>query len=175
MKLINASKTIYGQEVHVNTDGVRIGAEPGTGIVLIILGLTIAFLFVHPGLSIATFILGIVFAGINQSKQGDGFDKRKHYKWDEIEKFELVSSDIVSSKSGLGTVGGAVAGGFVFGGAGAIVGGMASGNNAKLHQTIAVKFKDGEWFVATLDNPALKDREFGLIQSKSMCNQDCPI
>ena len=76
----------------------------------------------------------------------------REYPDSAVTNFKDMSAEAqhVSSKGGAGTLGGAAVGGLVFGGIGAIVGGMAGGNNTKTFgkDEFAFQFDDGTWLVA---------------------------
>ena len=132
---------------------------------------------------------------ITQSNQKDyiGRDFSFHLKKDKIiighkilgmgKKFEISCNDVkefkvldensksINETSGLKKTGGAVVGGLLTGGVGAIIGAMVSGNKTRkdLKINIGFKLKNKDWFVATLqtDNKdSLTGRIFnGVIES----------
>lgn len=85
------------------------------------------------------------------------------------------------TKSMLGTVGGAAVGGLLTGGIGAIVGGMASGNNVEKSSLtrIGIKFDEGTWAVIEVDtssstmvgrlNKGTVEAVFKKFSSKTIC------
>ena len=114
---------------------------------------------------------------ITQSNQKDyiGRDFSFHLKKDKIiighkilgmgKKFEISCNDVkefkildensksINETSGLKKTGGAVVGGLLTGGVGAIIGAMVSGNKTRkdLKINIGFKLKNKDWFVTTLD------------------------
>ena len=140
---------------------------------------------------------------ITQSNQKDyiGRDFSFHLKKDKIiighkilgmgKKFEISCNDVkefkildensksINETSGLKKTGGAVVGGLLTGGVGAIIGAMVSGNKTRkdLKINIGFKLKNKDWFVATLDvdnKDSLTGRIFnGVIESliKRFANQ----
>ena len=114
---------------------------------------------------------------ITQSNQKDyiGRDFSFHLKKDKIiighkilgmgKKFEISCNDVkefkvldensksINETSGLKKTGGAVVGGLLTGGVGAIIGAMVSGNKTRkdLKINLGFKLKNKDWFVATLE------------------------
>ena len=114
---------------------------------------------------------------ITQSNQKDyiGRDFLFHLKKDKIvignkilgmgKKFEISCNDVkefkvldenskpIKESSALKKTGGAVVGGLLTGGVGAIIGAMVSGNKTRkdLKINIGFKLKNKDWFVTTLD------------------------
>ena len=77
------------------------------------------------------------------------------YAGNEVTKFTEISSESIqeSSKSTLGTLGGAAIGGALFGGAGAVVGGLSSGNKSENKSTgrYGIEFANDDWVVIEVD------------------------
>ena len=73
---------------------------------------------------------------------------------DEVIEFKVLDEDSkpIQETSSLGKAGGAVVGGLLTGGAGAIVGAMISGNKTKkdIRINLGFKLKNKDWFVLTL-------------------------
>ena len=114
---------------------------------------------------------------ITQSNQKDyiGRDFSFHLKKDKIiighkvlgmgKKFEISCNDVkefkvldensnpIKETSGLKKTGGAIVGGFLTGGVGAIIGAMVTGNKTRkdLKINLGFKLKNKDWFVATLE------------------------
>jgi len=88
-----------------------------------------------------------------------GFFKNKvefEYPLSEITNFKEVDEQYIetSVKKGLGTVAGGAAGGLIAGGAGAVVGGLASGNktNKTTKVKYAMEFNKTDWIIFEVDN-----------------------
>ena len=109
---------------------------------------------------------------ITQSNKKDyiGRDFLFHLKKDQIiignkilgmgKKFEISCNDVkdensksIKETSGLKKTGGAIVGGFLTGGVGAIIGAMVTGNKTRkdLKINLGFKLKNKDWFVATLE------------------------
>ena len=114
---------------------------------------------------------------ITQSNKKDyiGRDFLFHFKRDQIiiggtflgmgKKFEISCNDVkefkvldensksIKETSGLKKTGGAVVGGLLTGGVGAIIGAMVSGNKTRkdLKINLGFKLKNKDWFIATLE------------------------
>ena len=73
---------------------------------------------------------------------------------DDVIEFKVLDEDSkpIQETSSLGKAGGAVVGGLLTGGAGAIVGAMISGNKTKkdIKINLGFKLKNKDWFVLTL-------------------------
>ena len=73
------------------------------------------------------------------------------YLINEIKEVKVIDNETMSSfkKNGASTLTGAAVGGLLFGGAGAVVGSIASGNKNLKEQIVrvGVKFEDGNWVV----------------------------
>jgi len=73
---------------------------------------------------------------------------------DDVIEFKVLDEDSkpIQETSALGKAGGAVVGGLLTGGAGAIVGAMISGNKTKkdIKINLGFKLKNKDWFVLTL-------------------------
>ena len=78
-----------------------------------------------------------------------------HIPCKDIKGFKILDekSTAASKKTKTGTVGGALLGGFLTGGVGAVVGAMAGGNDIQkdLKINMGFKCKSKEWFVGTLN------------------------
>jgi len=73
-----------------------------------------------------------------------------------IKTIKPIDDNKMIHKGAVGTLGGAAAGGVLFGGAGAVVGALASGNKKILNfSTFGIEFEDGEWVVAEFDNETM--------------------
>lgn len=88
-----------------------------------------------------------------------GFFKNKvefEYPLSEVTNFKEIDEQYkeTSVKKGLGTVAGGAAGGFIAGGAGAVVGGLASGNktNKTTKVKYAMEFNKTDWIIFEVDN-----------------------
>ena len=94
---------------------------------------------------------------INLKKQG--FFKNKiimSYNATDVKKFKVLNPNVqkVGTKGTVGTVAGAAVGGILTGGVGAIVGGMAGGNQIETTSTTdcAFEMNDGNWVVIHFSN-----------------------
>jgi hypothetical protein len=83
------------------------------------------------------------------------------YSINDVKNFKVIDPNVqqVGTKGALGTIGGAAVGGLLTGGIGAIVGGLAGGNNIETFSTtdVALEFNDGNWIVVHFDNTNDKD------------------
>jgi hypothetical protein len=84
-----------------------------------------------------------------------GMGKKYEIPCDDVIEFKVLDEDSkpIQETSALGKAGGAVVGGLLTGGAGAIVGAMISGNKTKKNLKINLGFKleNKDWFILTLD------------------------
>ena len=84
-----------------------------------------------------------------------GMGKKYEIPCDDVIEFKVLDEDSkpIQETSALGKAGGAVVGGLLTGGAGAIVGAMISGNKTKKDFKINLGFKleNKDWFILTLD------------------------
>tara|TARA_B110000211_G_scaffold196471_1_gene225520 strand:+ start:39 stop:488 length:450 start_codon:yes stop_codon:yes gene_type:complete len=84
-----------------------------------------------------------------------GLGKKLEIPCDDVIEFKVLDeeSKAIQETSSLGKAGGAVVGGLLTGGAGAIVGAMISGNKTKKDFKINLGFKleNKDWFILTLD------------------------
>jgi hypothetical protein len=84
-----------------------------------------------------------------------GLGKQLEIPCDDVIEFKVLDEDSkpIQETSALGKAGGAVVGGLLTGGAGAIVGAMISGNKTKKNLKINLGFKleNKDWFILTLD------------------------
>ena len=84
-----------------------------------------------------------------------GMGKKYEISCDDVIEFKVLDeeSKAIQETSSLGKAGGAVVGGLLTGGAGAIVGAMISGNKTKKDFKINLGFKleNKDWFILTLD------------------------
>ena len=83
-----------------------------------------------------------------------GMGKKYEIPCDDVIEFKVLDEDSkpIQETSALGKAGGAVVGGLLTGGAGAIVGAMISGNKTKkdIKINLGFKLKNKDWFVLTL-------------------------
>ena len=83
-----------------------------------------------------------------------GLGKQLEIPCDDVIEFKVLDEDSkpIQETSSLGKAGGAVVGGLLTGGAGAIVGAMISGNKTKkdIKINLGFKLKNKDWFVLTL-------------------------
>jgi hypothetical protein len=95
--------------------------------------------------SLAGFILYAISGRQQDQKSG------VKYSLDEIQEVKILDTDMAMSyqKSGASSVAGALVGGALLGGAGAVVGSVAAGNKTHKEQVvrIGVKFHDSNWVV----------------------------
>ena len=84
-----------------------------------------------------------------------GLGKQLEIPCDDVIEFKVLDEDSkpIQETSALGKAGGAVVGGLLTGGAGAIVGAMISGNKTKkkLKINLGFKLENKDWFILTLD------------------------
>ena len=83
-----------------------------------------------------------------------GLGKKLEIPCDDVIEFKVLDEESkpIQETSSLGKAGGAVVGGLLTGGAGAIVGAMISGNKTKkdIRINLGFKLKNKDWFVLTL-------------------------
>jgi hypothetical protein len=95
------------------------------------------------------------------------------YSIDEVVNFKVMDPNITQEKTkrAAGTIGGAIVGGVLTGGVGAIVGAMACGNSIKVSSTtdVALEFNDGNWIIIHFDNTN-KKQMIGRLQSMIIDN-----
>lgn len=95
--------------------------------------------------SVGLFIFFSIFDRRNDEAEGI------KYPISQISEVKVLDNETIASyaKSGSSSLAGAAAGGVLFGGAGAIVGSIASGNTQLREQTVrvGVKFADANWVV----------------------------
>ena len=84
-----------------------------------------------------------------------GMGKKYEIPCDDVIEFKVLDEDSkpIQETSALGKAGGAVVGGLLTGGVGAIVGAMISGNKTKkdLKINLGFKLENKDWFILTLD------------------------
>lgn len=84
-----------------------------------------------------------------------GIGKNFEISCKEVSEFKILdeNSKSIKTTSALKKTGGAVVGGLLTGGVGAIIGAMVSGNKTKkdLKINLGFKLKNKDWFIATLD------------------------
>lgn len=84
-----------------------------------------------------------------------GIGKNFEITCDDVKEFKVLdkNSNALKSTSAMKKAGGAVVGGLLTGGVGAIIGALISGNNTKKNLKINLGFKltNKDWFIATLD------------------------
>ena len=83
-----------------------------------------------------------------------GIGKKYEISCEDIIEFKVLdeNSKLIQESSAMKKAGGAVVGGLLTGGAGAIIGAMISGNKTKkdLKINLGFKLKNNDWFIATL-------------------------
>ena len=98
----------------------------------------------------ASFSVGL-FIFFSISDRGNNEADGIKYPISQISEVKILDNDTIASyaKSGSSSLAGAAVGGVLFGGAGAIVGSIASGNTQLKEQTVrvGVKFADANWVV----------------------------
>lgn len=102
--------------------------------------------FVASGVVLAVIFFMVVIKGRSEDESGG----IKYFLKDILEVKVLDNDTMTSfSKSGASTLAGAAAGGILLGGAGAVVGSIASGNKQLKEQIVrvGVKFEDTNWVV----------------------------
>ena len=84
-----------------------------------------------------------------------GIGKNFEIACDDVKEFKVLdeNSKALKTTSAMKKAGGAVVGGLLTGGVGAIIGALISGNNTKknLKINLGFKLKNKDWFIATLD------------------------
>ena len=84
-----------------------------------------------------------------------GIGKNFEIACNDIKEFKVLdeNSKALKTTSAMKKAGGAVVGGLLTGGVGAIIGALISGNNTKknLKINLGFKLKNKDWFIATLD------------------------
>jgi hypothetical protein len=84
-----------------------------------------------------------------------GMGKKFEISCNDVKEFKVLDENSKSIKetSGLKKTGGAVVGGLLTGGVGAIIGAMVSGNKTRkdLKINLGFKLKNKDWFIVTLD------------------------
>ena len=84
-----------------------------------------------------------------------GIGKNFEIVCDDVKEFKVLdeNSKALKTTSAMKKAGGAVVGGLLTGGVGAIIGALISGNNTKknLKINLGFKLKNKDWFIATLD------------------------
>ena len=83
-----------------------------------------------------------------------GMGKKFEISCNDVKEFKVLdeNSKSINETSGLKKTGGAVVGGLLTGGVGAIIGAMVSGNKTRkdLKINLGFKLKNKDWFIATL-------------------------
>ena len=84
-----------------------------------------------------------------------GVGKNFEIACDDVKEFKVLdeNSKALKTTSAMKKAGGAVVGGLLTGGVGAIIGALISGNNTKknLKINLGFKLKNKDWFIVTLD------------------------
>ena len=84
-----------------------------------------------------------------------GMGKKFEISCNDVKEFKVLdeNSNPIKETSGLKKTGGAIVGGFLTGGVGAIIGAMVTGNKTRkdLKINLGFKLKNKDWFVATLE------------------------
>ena len=84
-----------------------------------------------------------------------GVGKNFEIACDDVKEFKVLdeNSKALKTTSAMKKAGGAVVGGLLTGGVGAIIGALISGNNTKknLKINLGLKLKNKDWFIVTLD------------------------
>ena len=84
-----------------------------------------------------------------------GIGKNFEIVCDDVKEFKVLdeNSKALKTTSAMKKAGGAVVGGLLTGGVGAIIGALISGNNTKkkLKINLGFKLKNKDWFIVTLD------------------------
>jgi len=84
-----------------------------------------------------------------------GMGKKFEISCNDVKEFKVLdeNSKSINETSGLKKTGGAVVGGLLTGGVGAIIGAMVSGNKTRkdLKINLGFKLKNKDWFIVTLD------------------------
>jgi hypothetical protein len=93
----------------------------------------------------------------------------------EISKIGVIQHDRVGTKGMAGSLGGAAIGGVLFGGFGAVVGAVATGNKIEDFKNIAVKFTNGDWIVLENKGDWADKTVFKRLVALEGATQECPI
>ena len=84
-----------------------------------------------------------------------GMGKKFEISCNDVKEFKVLdeNSNPIKETSGLKKTGGAIVGGFLTGGVGAIIGAMVTGNTTRkdLKINLGFKLKNKDWFIATLE------------------------
>ena len=84
-----------------------------------------------------------------------GMGKKFEISCNDVKEFKVLdeNSKPIKETSGLKKTGGAIVGGFLTGGVGAIIGAMVTGNKTRkdLKINLGFKLKNKDWFIATLE------------------------
>ena len=84
-----------------------------------------------------------------------GMGKKLEISCNDVKEFKVLdeNSKPIKETSGLKKTGGAIVGGFLTGGVGAIIGAMVTGNKTRkdLKINLGFKLKNKDWFIATLE------------------------
>jgi hypothetical protein len=145
MKVLNGSPNILkAGEVFITHKDIAVGQDPRAivGASVFILGAVLGFFM--PGSFLIYWGLGFV-GGVWLAMSTT--DNRKKYLAGDIVSIQYNGASFVGTKGAGGSLGGAAVGGVLFGGSGAVVGAIASGNNIEQINNLAIKFNDGEWAV----------------------------
>jgi hypothetical protein len=158
LKITNGSaKFIQETVIEITSTEIKLGDDRRNTALFIGIGLgLIAAVFVPgPGIlySLGGVILGLI---LTYTKK----DQRISYRSEQIEKVKVFDTNQVETKGMGGTVGGAALGGILFGGAGAVVGALAGGNNTSDFNNVAIKFTDGEWVVLSAEGNLARNPQY---------------
>ena len=98
-----------------------------------------------------------------------GLGKQFEIPCEDVKEFKVLDekSKPIKSTSAMKKTGGAVVGGLLTGGVGAIIGAMITGNNTKndLKINLGFKLKNKDWFIATLDVEDKKSLTAGMFKT----------
>ena len=110
-----------------------------------------------------------VFVCFAVSGRSQAQNRGVKYLLDEIQEVKVLDNDMAMAyqKSGSSSVAGALVGGALLGGAGAVVGSVAAGNKTYKEQVvrIGVKFHDSNWVVLQAD---INDSMMGQVNKSNM-------
>ena len=145
MKVINASSSLsHISDIDISNNKILLGNDPRALMATIVMSLAIILGIVAPGTFWFYWVAGIVVSVLAYSSTPDN---RKSYSKKQIAKAGITGHERVSKKRAGGSIGGAAVGGLIFGGAGAVVGAIAGGNEVSDYKNAFVEFTDGNWIV----------------------------
>ena len=174
MQITNASSNLIGyKEIEITKTDVRLGKDPKAAMFAFVFMVVfiVGWLFFKEFLGglVSGLVIGYISAKLTK-------DRRLRYTGEQIASVEVLGLDRVGTKSGAGSVGGAVVGDLLFGGVGAIVGASASGNKIEQFHNIGIKFVDGAWLaVSNKGKGIVASTQFNLLVRLAGNKNACPF